>query len=370
MPPEQSNQYSQHEFIVQNLIVRYPHIMAAEIRENVYSCAKCCKPLLSTLASYCQNCGTYLRKQNRSFLDNSSLGKNSWWIWVVFTIIFVVVWQVIGSLPLVGFCGILNVVNLGSYTCDLETLVIAGNSKAPNFLLMHITFVVGAASFYILLKILHGKNLLQVLTKRLQFDYKRSLFALLVFFLLGGISLIANLMSGSSDLKFRGDIPDLLVITIMALVLVPVQAGLEEAFFRGYLIQGFSLLIKSRLAILIVTSSIFASLHLMNPEPWSYGILPYVVSVFLVGLFMGLITLFDGGVELAVGVHIANNLWVHLIVGLEKSIIPSSSLFIADQESLELVSTVIPSLIQYGILTVIFALKYKWFQKLKEYTAP
>ena len=170
-----------------------------------------------------------------------------------------------------------------------------------------------------------------------------------------------------SDLKLRGDVTDLLVITLMAIALVPIQAGLEEVFFRGYLMQGFSLLIKSRLALLIVTSSIFASLHLMNPEPWSYGLLPYIVSVFLVGLFMGLITLVDGGVELAIGVHIANNLWVHLIVGLEESIIPSSSLFIADQKEFEMMSTILPSLIQYGILTGMFAVKYKWFQKLKRY---
>jgi len=344
--------------------------MTIGIRENEYSCTWCRKPLRSTLASYCQNCGEYIGNQNSSFLGNSSIGKNNWWIWVAFTIIFIVVWQVIGSFPLVGLCGILNIVKLGTYTCDLETLVIAGNSKAPNFLMMHITFIVGAASFYIFLKLLHGKTLLLVLTERVRFDYKRSLFALTVFTLFGGISLVANLMSGSSDLKIRGDVTDLLVIAIMALVLVPIQAGLEEAFFRGYLIQGFSLLFKSRLAILIITSLIFASLHLMNPEPWSYGILPYAVSVFLVGLFMGLITLVDGGVELAVGVHIANNLWVHLVVGLEKSVIPSSSLFIADHQSLELISTVVPSLIQYGILTGIFALKYKWFQKLKGYPAP
>ena len=108
-------------------------MMAMGIQENEYSCTKCNKPLLSTLASYCQNCGEYIGNQNPSFLDNSSIGRNNWWIWVVFTIIFVVVWQVIGSLPLVGLCGILNVVKVGTYTCDFETIVIAGNSKDPNF---------------------------------------------------------------------------------------------------------------------------------------------------------------------------------------------------------------------------------------------
>ncbi|MDC0035340.1 CPBP family intramembrane metalloprotease [Chloroflexi bacterium] len=257
---------------------------------------------------------------------------------------------------------------VGSYTCDLETFIVVGNSKAPNFLLMHLSFVIGAGGFYILLKSLHGKNVLQVLTERVQFDYRRSFFALSIFFVLAGISLSANLILDPSALKFRGDGSDLLIISLLALIFVPIQAGLEEAFFRGYLLQGFSLLIKSRVGILILTSMIFASLHLLNPEPWSYGLFPYILSIFFVGLFMGLITLADGGVELAIGIHVANNLWVHLILGLEDSVIPSSSLLVNVDQELDLTSTIIPSLIQYTVLTGIFALKYKWLGKLRQYT--
>ena len=342
--------------------------MDAENLEHVPSCVRCNRLVLSTNASYCENCGLYLGKKSNSFLDSSSFGRNDWWIWVIFTAIFVVTWQIIGSIPLVGFCGILNVMKVGSYTCDLETFIVVGNSKAPNFLLMHLSFVIGAGGFYILLKSLHGKNVLHVLTERVQFDYRRSFFALSVFFVLAGISLSANLILDPSALKFRGDGSDLLIISLLALIFVPIQAGLEEAFFRGYLLQGFSLLIKSRVGILILTSMIFASLHLLNPEPWSYGLFPYILSIFFVGLFMGLITLADGGVELAIGIHVANNLWVHLILGLEDSVIPSSSLLVNVDQELDLTSTIIPSLIQYTVLTGIFALKYKWLGKLGQDT--
>ena len=341
--------------------------MNAENMENIPSCIRCNGIVFSPNASYCQTCGLYLGHKVNSFLDNSSLGRNNWWIWVVFTATFVVIWQIIGSLPLVGFCGILNVVELGSYTCDLETFIVTGNSKVPNFFLMHFSFVIGAGGFYILLKALHHKNILQVLTERIQFDYQRSFFALSVFFVLAGLSLLANIITDPSGLKFRGDGSDLLVIALIALIFVPIQSGLEEAFFRGYLLQGFSLLIKSRTAILILTSMIFASLHLFNPEPWSYGFLPYLFAVFSVGIFMGLITLMDGGIELAVGIHIANNLWVHLILGLEDSVIPSSSLFIALNQDLDFISTIIPLLLQYALLTAIFAIKYKWFGKVGQY---
>ena len=285
-----------------------------------------------------------------------------------FTIEFFIVWQVVGSLPLDGVCWLLKIIRVAGYSCSLEKLVITGPSIAPNFLLMHTAFLIGAASFYFFLKILHNKNLLKVLTQRIRFDYKRSLFGLSIFFLFAVIPLAATLLTDSSELKLRGDIPDLLLITLIALIFVPIQAGLEEAFFRGYLLQGFSLLFKSRLLILIITSLLFAFLHLMNPEPWSYGVGTYLISVFLVGMFMGLITLIDGGIELAVGIHIANNLWVHLIVGLEDSAIPSSSLFITTNQNLDMVPTIIFSMSQYTLLTLVFAFKYKWFNKLKKDT--
>ena len=367
MPPKPSMKYKKLSFIVQNLFVRYPRNMGETIRETSNICLNCRNCISSSIASYCQICGECIKSKTNSFLDNSSIGKNNWWIWIVFTVIFIVVWQVIGSLPLVGFCGLLKIGTVAGYSCSLDELVITGASKAPNFLLMHITFVIGAASFYFFLKILHNKNLLKVLTERIRFDYKRSLFALSIFFLFAVIPLTATLLTNSSELKLRGDIPDLLLIALIALIFVPIQASLEEAFFRGYLLQGFSLLFKSRVLILIITSSIFACLHLMNPEPWSYGVGTYLISVFLVGMFMGLITLIDGGIELAVGIHIANNLWVHLIVGLEDSVIPSSSLFITTNQNLDMVPTIISSMSQYALLTVVFAFRYKWFSKLKKY---
>ena len=341
--------------------------MNETIQETSKICLNCEDWISSSIASYCQNCGACIKSEKQSFLDNSSTGKNNWWIWLVFTVIFIIVWQVVGSIPLVGFCWFLKVVSVAGYSCSLEELVITGASKAPNFLLMHTAFLIGAASFYFFLKILHNKNLLKVLTQRIRFDYKRSLFGLSIFFLFAVIPLAATLLTDPSELKLRGDIPDLLLITLIALIFVPIQAGLEEAFFRGYLLQGFSLLFKSRVLILIITSLLFAFLHLMNPEPWSYGVGTYLISVFLVGMFMGLITLIDGGIELAVGIHIANNLWVHLIVGLEDSAIPSSSLFIATNQNLDIIPTVIFSVSQYTLLTLVFAFKYKWFDKLKKY---
>ena len=80
---------------------------------------------------------------------------------------------------------------------------------------------------------------------------------------------------------------------------------------------------------------------------------------------MGLITLLDGGLELAIGFHTMNNLWSFLIVGLETSVISTPALFILSIERLELIPTIIPGIIQFMLLTGIFGWRYGWFTRSK-----
>ena len=47
---------------------------------------------------------------------------------------------------------------------------------------------------------------------------------------------------------------------------VPIQTTVEEIVFRGYLMQGFGHWLNSRFMALFLTSVIFGSLHIANPE--------------------------------------------------------------------------------------------------------
>ena len=95
--------------------------------------------------------------------------------------------------------------------------------------------------------------------------------------------------------------------------MIPVQSILEELVFRGYLMQGFSVFFKSRLLSLLTTSIIFGLLHILNPEiqKIGYGLLIYYVGT---GLFFGIVTLMDEGIELSSGFHVSNNLVASLLV--------------------------------------------------------
>ena len=102
-----------------------------------------------------------------------------------------------------------------------------------------------------------------------------------------------------SEVRFQApNIWEYLTYFLFAIVLVPYQAGFEEIFFRGYLLQRFMLLGRSKWFLVPVSAVVFVLPHLANPEPWAYGPIPYVLSLLLFGAF---VTLYDGGIDLAVG---------------------------------------------------------------------
>ena len=77
--------------------------------------------------------------------------------------------------------------------------------------------------------------------------------------------------------------------------------------------QGFGNLARNKWFPLVMTSLVFGLMHIFNPEVSKMG---YIVLVYYIGtgLFLGLMTLMDEGLELALGFHAANNLIGALLV--------------------------------------------------------
>jgi membrane protease YdiL (CAAX protease family) len=121
--------------------------------------------------------------------------------------------------------------------------------------------------------------------------------------------------------------------------------------------QGLGLRIRGIIILPMVSGLIFGVLHLANPEmsvpsgAWMLG-----VSYFLVGFFAGVITLLDGGLELALGLHIANNLYTALVVNTTVSALASESYFKVNEIDplYGLISLIIGMVIFYLLAFIIF----------------
>ncbi|MGA0273980.1 MAG: CPBP family intramembrane glutamic endopeptidase, partial [Flavobacteriaceae bacterium] len=149
------------------------------------------------------------------------------------------------------------------------------------------------------------------------------------------------------------------VLFLIAIVFIPIQTSLEEFIFRGYLMQGFGGLFKNAWAPLLMTSIIFGLLHLFNPEvdKLGYGILIYYIGT---GLFLGIMTLMDDGIELALGFHAANNLITALLVTSSWTAFQTESVLIDHSEPSLEGELLLSLFIFYPLFLLVLARKYQW----------
>ena len=150
-----------------------------------------------------------------------------------------------------------------------------------------------------------------------------------------------------------------LILFLISVVMIPLQTSAEELFFRGYLMQGFGVVFRNRWLPLITTSIIFGMLHIWNPEIDKLGVnlIWYYIGT---GLFLGVITLMDEGLELALGFHAANNLVTALLVTASWTSFQTESLLIDNSEPSLIKELLITFLVVYPILILLFSRKYGW----------
>lgn len=116
---------------------------------------------------------------------------------------------------------------------------------------------------------------------------------------------------------------------------------------------------KNKLVPLLMTSVIFGTMHIFNPEIDKMGniVLVYYIGT---GLFLGIITLMDEGMELALGFHAANNLVTALLVTSDWSALQTNSIFKDISDPSAGLEIIIPVFVIFPLLLLLFSRKYKW----------
>ncbi len=143
----------------------------------------------------------------------------------------------------------------------------------------------------------------------LRFDWRR-------FGLGGGVWLVAILAVGLAapflplPLPEPGGTPSfdwsLLPAALVALVVIPIQAGTEELLCRGWLTQLLGQAIRRRIVVALLVAVFFSLLHGIGS--WvSFG------YFMIASLAFSAISLRDGRLELAIGAHAMQNLFVLLV---------------------------------------------------------
>jgi membrane protease YdiL (CAAX protease family) len=229
----------------------------------------------------------------------------------------------------------------------------------PTLFLILLPFAVVLPFIYLVVTRLHQRSFLSLITSRDRVDYKKILFSFFLWGTVSALMVIFDYMMSPEDYVWNFKPLTFLILLLISVVMIPLQTSMEELIFRGYLMQGFGVLFKNRWMPLLITSILFGLLHIWNPEIDKLGI--HLIWYYIgTGLFLGVITLMDEGIELALGFHAANNLVTALLVTASWTAFQTESLLIDNSEpslGMELIFTLA---VIYPLLALTFAKKYQW----------
>lgn len=208
-------------------------------------------------------------------------------------------------------------------------------------------------------KFIQNNSLRVLTTSRLKIDWKRIFFSFGLWSLITIVTTVASYYTLPDDFVFNFNAEKFAVFAVLALLFIPLQTSFEEYLFRGHMLQGLGLATKTKWIPLVVTSVLFGVMHIANPEVEKLGmiIMFYYIGT---GLFLGILTLMDEGLELALGFHAANNLVGALLITSDWTAFQTHSILKDVSEPNTSFQIFIPILVIFPILLYIFSIKYKW----------
>lgn len=291
------------------------------------------------------------------FIEQGIHSGNKFWKYLLGSL-FIITASFVGQLPLLLAVIGKTILSGASYPETNEGVMRFFEPNLTLFLLL-ISFVFAFGGIYFVVKYLHRQTLLSVTTSRKKVDWSRIWFS---FGLWSVFSIVTTLVFYFSNpslyvLDFK-PIP-FAVLFIIAAALIPIQTSTEEYVFRGYLMQGFANLARNKWFPLLMTSVIFGGMHFFNPEVTKVGNIIFVYYIGT-GLFLGIITLMDEGMELALGFHSANNLIGALLITSDWSAFQTHSIFKDFSEPQAGVDVILPVVLVYPLLLFVFSKKYQW----------
>ncbi len=231
-----------------------------------------------------------------------------------------------------------------------------------NLLINLLPFAFLLGLLFLLVKYVHHRSILSLTTARPKVDYKRVLFSFLMICTFTLVSFGIGYSIDSSEIVFQFNLGKFAVLFLISIILFPFQIGLEEYLFRGYLMQHIGVLVKNKWFPLILTSVLFGIAHSANPEVGAIGFWKMMIFYVGTGLLLGIMTLMDDGLELALGFHLGNNLLASLLVTADWTALQTDAIFKSTAPpSMSILSDLlIPVLVVYPIMLLILSKRYGW----------
>ena len=284
-----------------------------------------------------------------AYLNLAQQGENKWWRYVLAVLLMLFMWQVLGSIPSVFL--VMWVMVKGHLQTWIGSGILPGVEPLVSFVALMLASVFFALGIFLAVRFIHNRPFRTLITPVRLIAWGRLFKGFGVWFALAGLTSLLEALLYPGRYVWTPNLSQFFPFVILALVLIPIQTSAEELFFRAYILQGVGLRSRNIWLLSTISGVLFMAPHFLNPEASvNYPLMGFYY--FSMGAFLAYITLRDGRLELALGVHAANNLFSVLFANYKISALPSPSLFTVNV--LDATYSVPAALIGMGIFIWLF----------------
>lgn len=285
------------------------------------------------------------------FIEQAYKGKNDWWR-IVLTIILSA-GVLISSLVMYFIITPEELKASYNLMKDMPSVISLAINLFPFAIMLGILF----GCVYLL----HQRTILSLTSSRKTWSIRRIIVGFIVMFTVSVIGFAISYYNDPTNIVWNFDAVKFAILVLVSFLLFPFQVAYEEYLFRSYFMQQIGIVVKNRWFPLAITSILFGLFHSANPEVMEMG---FGIMVFYIGtgLLLGVVTLMDESVELAIGMHLGNNIVAALLMTSEFSALQTDALFkFTGQGDVATISEMIVTMVvTYPIILVILAKAYKW----------
>lgn len=282
-----------------------------------------------------ENTGIFI---NRLLLKGLSTGKNDWWFYlagIAAAFLGYVLFQLVMIVPLIS-AAMNNGIEMQEIMENPNILFnpdATGMNRSVVLALMMGMFVFTLLFFWLAIKFLQKKTLPSLISGFEKIRWSRYFFSFAVWATLLIVITLVGYFTSPQDFEIHFDFGKFMILLLVAVIFIPIQTATEEIIFRGYLMQGLSQTFKNAWMPLIITSVLFGLMHASNPEAKAHGLMIMMPYYIFFGAFLGMLTLVDEGLELAMGIHCANNLISSLLICSKNSVLQTDAIFYTSSEN-------------------------------------
>ncbi|WP_163114148.1 CPBP family intramembrane glutamic endopeptidase [Bacillus velezensis] len=186
--------------------------------------------------------------------------------------------------------------------------------------LQHIVYFIAIPGIWIAVRFIMKRRFLSIITPNQSLNWKRIFFGF-------GTYVVLMFVAGLIDFTIHQDRFSLqefhasrfLLLLAAAVLLVPIQTSAEEFLFRGFLLQFAGKLTANAVVLTVIIGGLFGALHFGNPEMENRALWAGIGYV-TIGMIWTFITIKTGSLEMSLGGHAANNMFLFIFLTEDHSV--------------------------------------------------